>query len=68
MYAGCPLNWSNKLQTEKALSTKESGYIALSQAMQETITAPPSDTPKSYPFSMLGLGNVKHRLGFIGFI
>ena len=37
MYAGCPLTWSSKLQTEIALSTTESEYIALSQAMRETI-------------------------------
>ena len=37
MYAGCPLTWCSKLQTEIALSTTESEYIALSQAMRETI-------------------------------
>ena len=37
MYLGCPLTWSSKLQTEIALSTTESEYIALSQAMRETI-------------------------------
>ena len=36
-YAGCPLIWSIKLQTETALSTAEVEYIALSQAMRETI-------------------------------
>ena len=36
-YAGCPLIWSSKLQTEIALSTMESEYIALSQAMRELI-------------------------------
>ena len=38
MYAGCPLTWCSKLETEIALSTTESEYIALSQAMQETIS------------------------------
>ena len=37
MYAGCPVFWSSKLQTEIALSTAESEYIALSQAMRELI-------------------------------
>jgi hypothetical protein len=37
MYAGCPLVWVSKLQTEVALSTTESEYIALSQAMRELI-------------------------------
>ena len=34
MYAGCPLTWCSKLQTEISLSTTESEYIALSQAMR----------------------------------
>ena len=33
MYAGCPINWCSKLQTEIALSITEAEYIALSQAM-----------------------------------
>ena len=37
MYAGCPVTWSSKLQTEIALSTTEAEYIALSQAMREVI-------------------------------
>ena len=32
MYAGCPITWGSKLQTEIALSTTESEYIALSSA------------------------------------
>jgi hypothetical protein len=35
--AGCPLSWTSKLQSEIALSTMESEYIALSQAMRELI-------------------------------
>ena len=35
--AGCPLSWPSKLQTEIALSTMESEYIALSQSMRELI-------------------------------
>jgi hypothetical protein len=34
---GCPIQWNSKLQTEIALSTTESEYIALSQAMRELI-------------------------------
>ena len=37
MFAGCPLLWCSKLQTEIALSTTEAEYIALSQAMREVI-------------------------------
>jgi hypothetical protein len=37
MYAGCPLVWASKLQTEVALSTTEAEYIALSHAMRELI-------------------------------
>jgi hypothetical protein len=37
MLAGCPLLWVSKLQTEIALSTMESEYIALSQSMRDVI-------------------------------
>ena len=37
MYAGCPVTWCSKLQTEIALSTAEAEYIALSQALREVI-------------------------------
>ena len=37
MYAGCPILWQSKLQTEIALSTAEAEYIALSQAMRQVI-------------------------------
>ena len=36
-YAGCPLTWTSKLQTEIALSTVEAEYIALSQSLREVI-------------------------------
>ena len=36
-YAGCPVYWQSKLQTEIALSTAEAEYIAMSQALRETI-------------------------------
>ncbi len=36
-YAGCPIYWQSKLQTEIALSTAEAEYIALSQALSETL-------------------------------
>jgi hypothetical protein len=34
---GCPIQWSSKLQTKIALSTREAEYIALSQSMGELI-------------------------------
>ena len=36
-YAGCPFLWNSKLQTQVALSTTEAEYIALSQALRNTI-------------------------------
>ncbi len=36
-YAGCPLVWGSKLQTEIALSTTESEYVALSTSLREVI-------------------------------
>ncbi len=36
-YAGCPIYWQRKLQTEIALSTAEAEYIALSHALRETL-------------------------------
>jgi hypothetical protein len=36
-YAGCPIYWQSKLQTEIALSTAEAEYILLSQALRETL-------------------------------
>ena len=36
-YAGCPIHWCSKLQTEIALSTTEAEYIALSMAMREVL-------------------------------
>ncbi len=37
MYAGCPVHWVSKLQTEIALSTAEAEYIALSTALREVL-------------------------------
>ena len=37
MYAGCPLVWASKMQTEIAISTTKAEYIALSQAKREDI-------------------------------
>jgi hypothetical protein len=36
-YAGCPIYWQSKLQTEIALSTAVAKYIVLSQAPRETL-------------------------------
>ena len=36
-YAGCPIVWTSKVQTEIALSTTEAEYIALSTAMRDVI-------------------------------
>ena len=37
LYAGCPIIWCSKLQTEIALSTTESEYIALSNSLRDVI-------------------------------
>ena len=37
-YAGCPLVWASRMQTEIAMSTAESEYIALSMAMREELS------------------------------
>ena len=37
MFARCPIIWCSKLQTEIALSTTESEYIALSQSLRDVI-------------------------------
>ena len=36
-YANCNIIWCSKLQTEIALSTTESEYIALSQSLRDTL-------------------------------
>ena len=36
-YAGCPIYWCSKLQTEICLSTTEAEYVALSMAMREVL-------------------------------
>ena len=36
-YAGCPISWASKMQTQTALSTTEGEYIALSMALREQI-------------------------------
>ena len=36
-YAGCPVFWQSTLQTVIALSTAETEYITMSQALRETI-------------------------------
>jgi len=36
-YAGCPMHWAAKMQTEIALSSTEAEYIAISQSMREVI-------------------------------
>ena len=37
LYQGCPTLWVSKMQTQCALSTMESEYLALSQAMRDLI-------------------------------
>jgi gag-polypeptide of LTR copia-type len=36
-YAGCPIVWASRLQTEIALSSTESEYVALSQGLREVL-------------------------------
>jgi hypothetical protein len=36
-YAGCPVSWASKLQSQVALSTTEAEYIAMSQALHDVI-------------------------------
>ena len=36
-YAGCPVCWASKLQTQVALSTTEAEYIAMSMALRDVI-------------------------------
>ena len=38
MYAGCPLIWASRIQTEISLSTAESEYIAFSTAMRDVLS------------------------------
>ncbi|KAL7533931.1 hypothetical protein ACHAXR_010147 [Thalassiosira sp. AJA248-18] len=37
MYANCPIYWRSSLQTEIALSTAETEYIALSSALRQVL-------------------------------
>jgi hypothetical protein len=37
LYAGCPILWTSRLQSETALSTTEAEYLSLSSALRETI-------------------------------
>jgi hypothetical protein len=36
-YAGCPVSWASKLQSQVALSTTEAEYIAISQSLRDVI-------------------------------
>ncbi len=38
-YAGCPISWASKLQSQIALSTTKAKYIAMSQALRDVIPA-----------------------------
>ena len=37
MLGGCPISWTNRLQSEIALSTMESKYVAMNMAMKDLI-------------------------------
>ena len=37
-YAGCPIAWSSKLQSEIALSTTEAEHVALSTSLRDTMS------------------------------
>ena len=37
VYAGCPIIWTSKLQTQVTLSTTEAEYVSLSQSLREVI-------------------------------
>jgi hypothetical protein len=37
-YAGCPISWASKLQSQVALSTTEAKYIAMSQSLCDIIS------------------------------
>jgi len=37
-YAGCPVSWASKLQSQVALSTTEAEYITMSQALRDVIS------------------------------
>ena len=37
MFAGCPILWTSRVQSEVALSTAESEYIAISHATREVL-------------------------------
>ena len=37
LFQGCPILWVSKMQTQCALSTMESEYLALSQAMRDLV-------------------------------
>jgi hypothetical protein len=36
-YAGCPVSWASKLQSQVALSTTKAEYIAMSQSLRDVI-------------------------------
>jgi hypothetical protein len=36
-YAGCPVSWASKLQSQVALSTTEAEYVAMSQSLRDII-------------------------------
>ena len=38
MYAGCPVTWASKIQTEVALSTTEAELIVMSEGLRTAIT------------------------------
>ena len=58
-YRNCPILWVSKLQTQIALSTMESEYIALSQSMRDLI--PIREILKQIALHVFDVGNTQIR-------
>jgi hypothetical protein len=57
MYAGCPIIWSSKMLMEVTLSTTESEYFEISNALQSTILLVPlvNEICEHYDTHMVGM-------------